>query len=704
MRLWGLHVLDLAILVFFLLALLAIGIRVSRVIKGQTDFYLGGRRLGRVLQFFLNFGNATDSTGAVQLSSEVVRQGVGGLWISFQTLFITPFFWFTQPWYRRARLVTMADLFVDRFGSQGLASAYACFNIVIALILLGLGNLTAFKVTSAMVVKPPSAYTEPERNEVETFKEYQILKARKEAGTLSDALAERFAILDSMNNRGELHSFITYLRPLPFYVAYSAIVAVYIVLGGLKAAAITDAVQGLLVLVMSVLLIPLGLHRVGGLRGLHEIVPAHKFQLVGTVAMSDYTWFTILAITFASFIQILGLMHNMACAGSAKDENTARFGMISGGFMKRLVLIGWAFCGLLALGVFPAGLADPDNAWGALSTTLLGPGLMGLMLSGMLLGHMPAIGVSSVSVSALATRNLYEPVVKNRPPEHYFRVGQAAIVVVLVLGVAFAMLFTGVVQALTMLITFNTFFGAAVFLIFFWRRLVARAILIGLIVWVVGIGLVPWASPHAAWFRRRPSLVARTPERNVEVITEATAADVAAGMAERPGQSIRKPHVVLPAAVYFERVARVDPHNPQSLMEGIGRFNVETFTLHLVGVPVETFSPAGLLATRWLFDGLFPFVMLIGLSLLFQPRHSNLADQFYAKMKTAVAPTPEEDEREVARSKAQPHRFDHQKLFPRSNWEFTKWTWHDFAGFSGCWAIVGAILFLLVTLLHAGNG
>src|ERR1017187_6556210 len=107
MHIWGLHVLDLMVILLFLVTLLFIGVRASRSVKGQTDFYLGGRKFGRVLQFFLNFGNSTDSTGAVQLSSEVFRQGIGGLWISFQTLFITPFFSFTQIWYRRARLATI---------------------------------------------------------------------------------------------------------------------------------------------------------------------------------------------------------------------------------------------------------------------------------------------------------------------------------------------------------------------------------------------------------------------------------------------------------------------------------------------------------------------------------------------------------------------------------------------------------------------
>ena len=90
--------------------------------------------------------------------------------------------------------------------------------------------------------------------------------------------------------------------------------------------------------------------------------------------------------------------------------------MISGGFTKRLVLIAWTLCGLIGLAVLSghAKLSDADNTWGALSRELLGPGLMGLMLSGMLLGNMPSMGVYAVSVAGLATQNIYEPLVKGK--------------------------------------------------------------------------------------------------------------------------------------------------------------------------------------------------------------------------------------------------------------------------------------------------
>jgi hypothetical protein len=213
---WGLHLIDLAIVVFFLVAILGVGVWVSRGVKHEGDFYLGGRKLGRVLQFFLNFGNSTDSTGAVSTSTEVYRQGAGGMWIGFQTLFITPFFWFTQPWYRRSRLVTMADLFIDRFDSRGLASAYAAFNILIALITLGMGNLAAYKVCSAMIVKDPATYTTQEKQTVADFEEYRALRSRRLAGTMPESFNDRFRLLDDLNAHRKLRSSITYIREIPF--------------------------------------------------------------------------------------------------------------------------------------------------------------------------------------------------------------------------------------------------------------------------------------------------------------------------------------------------------------------------------------------------------------------------------------------------------------------------------------------------------
>ena len=67
------------------------------------------------------------------------------------------------------------------------------------------------------------------------------------------------------------------------------------------------------------------------------------------------------------------------------------------------------------------------------------------------------------------------------------------------------------------------------------------------------------------------------------------------------------------------------------------------------------------------------------------------------------APTPEQDKREVQLSYDRPDRFDNKKLIRASNWQFTKWSLNDAAGFFGCWLIVGLILALLWAVLNVGS-
>ena len=54
-------------------------------------------------------------------------------------------------------------------------------------------------------------------------------------------------------------------------------------------------------------------------------------------------------------------------------------------------------------------------------------------------------------------------------------------------------------------------------------------------------------------------------------------------------------------------------------------------------------------------------------------------------------------------SYANPTRYDHTKLFPRSNWEFTKWNKQDAVGFIVCVALVGFILVFFKTVLVIGS-
>ncbi len=696
---WGLPYVDFAILIAFLVIILVVGVHASRSVKHAADFYLGGRKLGKGLQFFLNFGNATDTNAAPTMASSVYRQGASGIWYQLQTLLFTPWFWFTQPWFRRARLTTMADFFVDRFNSKACASAYAAFNVMVALLTLGLGNFSGYKVAEAMMVKDPIAYTAEENTEVAGAARLIELN-KKDAATLTDAEKAEKTDLAAKRGRGELRTQIGALSKAEFYIGYNLIVAIFIMLGGLKAAALTDAIQGILILFMSLILLPIGLYTVGGFSGLHaRIADPTKFYLTGT-SLTTFTWYSIAAFTLPSFIQIVGLQHNMSAAGSATNENTARFGMLSGGFLKRLILICWMLCGFLGLALLAGKLDDPDYAWGTLSKMLLPMGITGIMLSGMLLGHMPAVGLTAVAVSGLVVRNLYEPIVKGQSPKHYLRIGQ--VVILFVLGTSIAIAWNASnLQALTarMILT-NTLFGAVFLLLFFWRRLTVPAILISFVIWVV----IQIVAPIVVGFtplRSNPSLLLKSNPSEVMVERKATSADAAKLVGVTEGAIIKAPFTPNATVMFFDSLKTDNSGN------SYGSFFVpENFIVHSVlkplGIDNRNWSAAQIETARYLFDGLFPFLTLIIISLITKPSTPELAPPFYAKMKTPVASTPELDHEEVEKSRTHPARFDDQKLFPHTNWEFAKWTKQDYLGFFGCYALVLAILGLLWLVLHIG--
>ena len=155
----------------FVKALTDAGYAVDTAMDGEEGFFLAGRKLGKLYQFFLNFGNATDANGAVSTASLVYQKGASGVWLSLQTLFMNPYYWFMNPWFRRVRLITVADLFEDRFGSRALARFYAVFQIfATVIVIIGFGNLVGYKVTASLLVKPEVRWTAEERASVEGYR------------------------------------------------------------------------------------------------------------------------------------------------------------------------------------------------------------------------------------------------------------------------------------------------------------------------------------------------------------------------------------------------------------------------------------------------------------------------------------------------------------------------------------------------------
>lgn len=677
------HPLDLLVIFAYLAAVIWIGRRgAAAASKGGEGFFLADRKLGKLYQFFLNFGNATDANGAVSTSSLVYQKGASGVWLSLQTLFMNPYYWFMNAWFRRVRLVTVADLFEDRFGSKSLARFYAGFQIfATVIVIIGFGNLVGYKVTASLLVKPEVRWTADERASVEGYHEFKRLEAARATAMLSPEQATRFDLLDQQNRRGELRSYISWLDSSTgkwiYYLTYTAIVGAYIIMGGLAAAAVNEAFQGILIVVFSFMMIPFGLSAIGGWDQLAERVPPEMFNLLGGGSGGVGGW-ELAGIFLISIIQIHGIIGNMSVSGSAKNEFAARFGAVSGTYAKRVMIIMWAFVGLIAIAIYQGAnqLSHPDSTWGSLALLLLKPGFLGLMMAGLLAANMSTVASQTMAVSALFVRNIYRYIKPESTDADQVRVGRYAIVIILAGGVYAAMGMDDVYGVVQLMLTVNVPFGAAVMLIYFWRRLTAPAVWSAVIVSaLLNIIFPSWIAPR------------------IDAITSSLA------LTQQVEQDGRR------FPVYFENVVRADPSNPASELRGTKRFHIELWVLDQVGLDVESMTASGRNAARFIYDGLFPFFVLIGVSFFTRAPDRRRTDLFFGKMKTPVGATPELEAAAMAETDRNPGRYDHTKLFgPKSSWEFTRWDKVDTIGFIACLGVSGTILAAFWVLLSLASG
>ncbi len=694
MNIWGLHFMDAGIIIFYVFLILWIGKRAGKKTKNTGDFFLAGRKLGKFYQFFLNFGCSTNADQAVAVSREIYRTGIGGMWIQFLVLFLTPFYWFSTFFFRRIRLTTIGDYFAERFNSKSLGASYAIFILLMSILGGGIGYMVAAKTMMAMTPKSPGQWSHEERMSVQQYQEFQGL--RNQLGQeLSRQDKIRYDELNEKNKRGELHSFISHTNPILFYFIYAVIVGIYTMLGGFRAAAITDAIQGVLIITFSMILIPIGLHKIGGFSGLHASVPNYMFELFGSVTMSEYAWYTICGMVLANLVSIIAVAPGMQTAGSAKNEMTARFGMIGGMFFKRFIMIFWALAGLLAIGLYTGILHDPDLIWGYMSKDLLFPGAIGLMLVGILAANMSTLDASAVSYSALFIKNIYQPLKPGKSESHYLLVGRIAIAATLLGGIAVALYINNLLELFKYIISIPAIYGASIWLGFLWRRLTKTAVITQVVLCVIIYAVIPNLFPSLNWAKTNPSLLQETQPKAVRYTTSALKTDVERGNADFVGQSITKRHVTEPVGVYFESVARVDPSDPDSAKVGLGRFHAELWVLSWFGIDFSGYKKSQLVAIRFFFDALFPFVFLFLISLFTKPAPKPNLDRFFAKLHTPVQQTDEEEKKALQESYDNPVKFEKHKIKPGSNWEIMKPKKIDVLGFGGSWILVGVIILLL---------
>jgi solute:Na+ symporter, SSS family len=455
----GLQIVDWIVIVGYFSVLVSIGLWSRKFIHSTDDYFLGGRRFGKLLVSFSSWGAITNADSPVATASKAFQVGFSGIWLTLFWTILSPFVWIKTVWFRRLRYVTSADFLEARYHDPKLAAAYAVFGICFFMAFVSAGLSAAGKTVEALTPIPSgqfapqastmlsalaretSAKTTPEpdllrevdriitsdasyatdpesggileRSELSAPQLMTVYRSRelsrlKLSPTLTPENRARFNALSAERPR----SAFSHLPMVVTVPLMCLMVLVYGIAGGLSAAVLTDFLQGWVMIVMSFILIPFGLQAVGGFSGLHQAVPAHLFDMFTSAAASEFTWPVILfGVVPINIFVAMASPASMGNANFAKNEFDSQVGGFVGTVIKRLSTIGWALTGVLCMALFAGQLTDPDHVWGYATQQLLGPlgfGLVGLMIAALLATIMSSADSYMVASSALFTHNIYK--------------------------------------------------------------------------------------------------------------------------------------------------------------------------------------------------------------------------------------------------------------------------------------------------------
>ncbi len=493
---------DYLVLVAYFAVMIAIGLWAMKQVQDQEDYFLGGRGFGKILQTFAAFGAGTGAHEPITVGRTGWTSGLSGVWSALMWLFVTPVYWITAVWYRRMRHMTLGDWFVERYESRALGAAYTLFAIVFYMVYLS----TMFSAIAKFAAPLFGVDT---------------------VTVLGFELELQFVLIPSI----------------------AMVVSLYGVLGGLTAAYWTDLIQGLFIILLSVLLIPYGLwalaKRFGnageqtlmdGFRIMHERVSADHFNLFSGPSSGEFPPQFIISLTLLSLVGVVIQPHFIATGGgSAKTEDEARIGLVVGNFLKRLCTVGWALTALIALALLAGNAeiaADPDVVWGVAAREILGPlnlGLVGLMLACLLAAMMSSADTYMIVTSALVVRNVYAPYINpNADEKKYVRVGRMTGLIIIVGASGFSLALSDVFGQFKIAMELTILFAAPFWVGMYWRRANRTAVWGTILYSALAFFILPIAIPaFSPDLRNNPTLATTTNVVTKTFHRAATDSDVA---------------------------------------------------------------------------------------------------------------------------------------------------------------------------------
>jgi SSS family solute:Na+ symporter len=378
----GLSYADVFIIVLYFLFIVYLGVKFSKS-QDEKSYFLAGRGIGWPVIGFSLFAASISSSTLIGQAGDAYSTGIAVFNYNLISVLVMIFFaWFILPFYIKSKIFTIPEFLEKRFN---VASRYyfSAITIVVNIFLDAAGSLYA----AAMVMKL-------------VFPEASIL-------TLS--------------------------------IIFAIVVAVYTIPGGLSAAIKVDLMQGIFLLVGSVVLTFYAAFS-GGAEYVKELLAEGDvlMKLVRPNNDSSVPWLGMIV-----GIPILGMFfwgNNQQLVQrvlTAKSVDEGRKGVLLVGFLTILTLFLIIIPGVMAIKLFPD-LPKPDMVYPNLILELLPNVFIGFMIAAMVAALTSSLSGLLNSVATLFTMDFYSKIKPESSSKEKVRVGKMASITVLIIAVMWA--------------------------------------------------------------------------------------------------------------------------------------------------------------------------------------------------------------------------------------------------------------------------
>ncbi|HEX5055698.1 MAG TPA: sodium/solute symporter [Gammaproteobacteria bacterium] len=313
---------------------------------------------------------------------------------------------------------------------------------------------------------------------------------------------------------------MTGLGLIPGLIFLGVFSVAYSLYGGLKAVALTDIVQvvllvsgGLIIAWYTLDLISDGAGAVAGFQILTERMP-EKFDMILSPDSKNYRnlpgisvlvggmW--IMNLSYWGFNQYI-----IQRALGAKNVREAQRGIVFAAFLKLLMPVLVVLPGMAAVILAPS-LEKPDQAYPAMMN-LLPPGLKGLVFAALIAAIVASLASKINSISTIFTMDIYKKAKPAAPQHHLVKVGRiTGLLAILIAIIVTKPLLGKFDQAFQYIQEFTGFFTPAVVAIFvtgiFWKRATPNSAIASAIM-SVGLSTVFWRCWPALPFMDRVGIV-----------------------------------------------------------------------------------------------------------------------------------------------------------------------------------------------------